>query len=98
MEHLAGDRNAADGPSRRPDYAIAYERPTTQVLATLTAFEPYNDLLPIIKTAQATDTLATEVNKKIVDIPMVGYSDQTENSKVEGAMDSHRNWNEVSVP
>ena len=34
--------------------------------------------LPAMKSAQATDTLATDVNKKIVDIPMVGYSGLTE--------------------
>jgi len=76
-QHLAGNRNPADGPSRRPDYEIGYGRPTARLLATLAAFESYN-LLPAIKTAQATDTLATDVNKKIVDIPMVAYSGLTE--------------------
>jgi len=87
IEQLAGNKNPADGPSRRPDYEIGYERPTAQLLATLSAVEPYDDLLPIIKTAQATDTLATDVNKKIVDIPMVGYPDLTENGRAEGATD-----------
>ena len=91
IEHLAGNRNPADGPSRRADYEIGYERPTTRFLATSTAIEPYNGLLPIIKTAQSTDTLATDVNKKIVDIPMVGYPDLTDNGRAEGATDSHRN-------
>jgi len=36
-------------------------------------------------TAQATDTLATNVKKKIVDIPMVGTPDLTENGRAEGA-------------
>jgi len=47
-------------------------------------------------TSQATDTLATEVNKKIVDIPMVGNPDLTENSRAEGATDSHKHWKVVS--
>ena len=65
IEHLAGNRNPAAGPSRRPDYEMGYERPTARLLATLTAVEPYDDLLPIIKTDQPTDTLATDVNKKL---------------------------------
>jgi len=32
-EHLAGNRNPADGPSGRPDYEIGYERPTARLLA-----------------------------------------------------------------
>jgi len=47
-------------------------------------------------TAQATDTLATDVKKKIVDIPMVGNPDLTENGRAEGATDSHKNWKVVS--
>jgi hypothetical protein len=31
IEHLAGNRNPADGPSRRPDYEIGYERPTARL-------------------------------------------------------------------
>jgi hypothetical protein len=96
IEHLAENRNPADGPSRRPDYEIGYGRPTARPLITLTAVEPYDDLLPIFKTAQATDTLATDVNKKILDIPMVGYPDLTENGRAEGVMDSHKNWKVIS--
>ena len=48
-------------------------------------------------TAQATDTLATDVNNTIVDIPMVGNPDLTENGRAEGATDSHKNWKVVSV-
>ena len=96
IDHLAGDRNPADGPSRCPDYKIGYERPTARLLATLTAIEPYDDLLPIIKTAQATDTLATNLNKKIVDIPMVGYPDLTVNGRAEGGTDSYKNWKVIS--
>jgi hypothetical protein len=45
--------------------------------SNLAAVEPY-DLLPAIKTAQVTDTLATDVTKEIVDIPMAGYPGLTE--------------------
>jgi len=96
IRHLAGNRNLADGPSRRPDYEIEYDRPTAQLLATITAVEPYDDLLPIIKTAQATDILATDANKEIVDIPMAGYPDLTVNGRAQGAKDSHRNWKVTS--
>jgi len=54
IKHLAGNRNPTDGPPRRPDYEIGYERPTVRLLATLAAVESY-DLLPAIKPAQATD-------------------------------------------
>ena len=77
IKHLAGNTNPADGPSRWPDYEIGYEIPTAQLVATLAAVESY-DLLPAFKTAQATGILATDVSKKIVDIPMVGYSGLTE--------------------
>ena len=36
-------------------------------------------------TVQATDTLATDVKKKIVVIPMIGNSDLTENGRAECA-------------
>jgi hypothetical protein len=69
-------RNPADGPSRRPDYEIGYETYCT-TFSNLAAVEPYV-FLPAIMTAQATDILATDVNKKIFDSPMVGYSGLTE--------------------
>jgi hypothetical protein len=75
---------------------IGYERPTARLLATVTAVEPYDNLLLIIKTNQATHTRATDVNKIIVDIPMAGYPDLTENTRVEGATDSHKNCKVVS--
>jgi len=61
----------------------------------LAAIEP-DDHLSAIKTAQATDTLATDVNKKIVDTPMVGYPDLTENGRAEGPTDTHKDWKVVS--
>jgi len=36
------------------------------------------------------------MNEKIVNIPMVGYPDLTENGRAEGAMDLHKNWKVVS--
>ena len=47
-------------------------------------------------TAQATDTLATDMKKKIVDIPMVSNPALTENCRAEGATDLHNNWKVVS--
>jgi hypothetical protein len=47
-------------------------------------------------TAQATDTLATDLNKKIVDFPMVGNPELTENRRAKGATDSYKNWKVVS--
>ena len=32
IEHLDGKKNPADGPSRRPDYEIGYERPSMALL------------------------------------------------------------------
>jgi len=63
----------ADGPSRRPNPKIAYEKPVGGLPATLAAtVEPYDDLLPAIKTAHAIDSLAIDVNCRLVDIPMMG--------------------------
>jgi len=77
IEHLEGQKNRANGPSRRPDYQKGYERPTTWLLATLTAptVELYDNLLPAIKAAQASDSLATDVKCRIVNTPIIGASD-----------------------
>jgi len=77
IEHLEGKRNPADGPSRRPDYEIGYERPTARLLATLATntVEPYDDLLQEIKTAQAIDALAAYVKRRIVGTPIVDIPD-----------------------
>ena len=73
IQHLEGTKNPADGPSRQPDYEIGYEKPVGRLLATLAAtVEPYDDLLPAIKTAEATESLAVDVNRRLVDIPMIG--------------------------
>jgi len=77
IENLEGKKNSADGPSRRPDYEIGYERPTTRLLATwaATTIEPYDDLLQEIKAAQAIDPLAADVKHKIVGTPIVDILD-----------------------
>ena len=49
-----------------------------------------------MKTAQASDTLATYVMKKIVDIRIVGNPDLTEKGGVEGATDLQKNWKVLS--
>jgi len=74
IEHLEGSKNPADGPSRRPDYEIGYERPVARLLATLSV-EPYDDLMPAIIAAQASDRLAADVSAKLVDRPMIEGTD-----------------------
>jgi len=78
IEHLEGKKNPADGPSRRPDYEIGYERPTAQLLATLATnitVEPYDDLLPAIKAAQETDSLVIGMKSRINDTSSIGNLD-----------------------
>jgi len=99
IEHLEGNKNPSDGPSRWPDYETGYERPTTRLLATLaaTTVEPYNDLLPAIRTAQTTDSLAIDVNKKIVDPQMVGIPDLSESGGQDGSTDTGNSpWKVIS--
>jgi hypothetical protein len=73
IQHLEDTKNPKDESSRRPGYVIAYENPVRRLLANLVAtVERYEDLLPAFKTAQATDSLAVEVNSILVDIPMIG--------------------------
>jgi hypothetical protein len=70
IEHLEGSKNPADGPSRRPDYEIGYERPVARLLATVSV-EPYDALMPAIIADQASDPLAADVSAKLVDRPMI---------------------------
>jgi len=92
MKHLERNNNLADGPSNRPDFDIGYEIPTTWLLATLaaTTVELYNDLLPAISTAQATDSPAINVNNTIVNTPMVGIPDVSETSGQDASTDSEK--------
>ena len=77
INHVDGKENPADGPSRRPDYEIGYERPTARLLATLatTTVEPYNELLQEIKTPQAINALAADVKRRIVDTQIIDIPD-----------------------
>jgi hypothetical protein len=66
-----GQKNPADGPSRRPDYAIGYENMTAKFLATLavtTIAESYGDLPIDIKAAQETNIFAPEIRPTLVNI------------------------------
>jgi len=74
IEHLEGSKNPADGPSRRPDYEIGYEMPVTLLMATVSV-EPYDDLIPAIIEAQASDPLAGDVSAKIVDQSVIDGTD-----------------------
>jgi len=96
IEHVAGNRNPADGTSRWPDYRSGYERPTAPLSATSAAVGPYDDLLLAIKTARASDTLATDVNNIIFDYPIANCPDVTENGTGQGATDLHQKWNVIS--
>jgi len=69
IKHLEGSKNPTDGPSRRPDYEIGYERPVAQLLATV-SLEPYDNLMPAIIEAQASYPLAVDVSAMLVDLPM----------------------------
>ena len=57
IEHLEGTKNPADGPSRRPDYEVGYERPAMQLLGTKESMElsPYDELMQEILAAQKAD-------------------------------------------
>jgi len=74
IELLEGSENPADGPSRRPDYEIGYERPVARLLATVSV-EPYDNLMPAIIAAQASDPLAVHLSAKHVDRPMIDGTD-----------------------
>jgi len=69
IQRLEGTKNPADGPSRRPCHEIGYERPVAQLLATVPV-EPYDDLMPAIIAAQASDPLAADVPANVVDRPV----------------------------
>jgi len=59
--------------------------------------EAYINLLPTIKTAQATDSLAVDVTEMIVDIPMVGIPDLSESGGQDGPTDpGDSRWSVIS--
>jgi len=77
IEHLEGSKNPADGPSRRGDYEVGYERPVARLMATVSV-EPYDDLMPAIIAAQASDPLAADISAKLVDWPVADGAHTTE--------------------
>lgn len=64
IEHLEGSKNPADGPSRRPDYEIGYERPFARLLATAVA-NPFKELIDEICDAQRADEMAQSIRAKL---------------------------------
>jgi len=78
IENLEGKKkNLADGPSRRPDYDIGYERSVAPPLATIPV-EPYNDIMAAIIPAKAFYSLAADVSAKLVDRPVADDTDTAE--------------------
>ena len=71
---LEDSKNPAGGPFRRPDYEIGYERPVARPLTTVSV-EPYDDLMPALIAAQASDLLAANISEQLVDRPMIECSD-----------------------
>jgi hypothetical protein len=65
IKHLDGKKNPADGPSRRPDYEIGYERPSMALLAAATVLNYSKDLTEQIKLCQGEDKLARDVIDKL---------------------------------
>jgi len=67
-KHLEGKKNTGSGPSRMADNEIGYKRLSARLLASFatTTVQLYNNLLEVIKTAQAMDTFATDVKNWIV--------------------------------
>jgi hypothetical protein len=66
IEHLEGSKNRADGPSGWPYDQISYKRPVVRLLATV-AVEPYDDLMPALIAAQASNSLVVDILTKLVD-------------------------------
>jgi len=74
INHLEGRMCPADGPSRRPDYEIIYERPLAPLFVTVWV-GPYNDLMPAIIVAQASNSLAVDILAKLVDATAADETD-----------------------
>ena len=74
IEHLEGSKNSDNGQSRSPEYEIGYEWPVAQRLATLSA-EPYDNFMPAIIAAPASDPLPVNAPAKLVDRPMTDSTD-----------------------
>jgi hypothetical protein len=74
IKYLEGSKNTADGPSRRPDDEIGYERPVARILPTVSV-EHYDDLMPATIAAQASDPLPLDISAMLVDRPMIDGTD-----------------------
>lgn len=71
IEHLEGNKNPVDRPSRKPHYEISHEIIMARLLATLTATtitESYGDLLQEVKAAQETNFLDTTIRTTLIGI------------------------------
>jgi hypothetical protein len=77
IEHLEGNKNLADGLSKRPNYEIGYETPVARLLATVSV-EAYDDLMPAIIEAQASDPLAADISAKLLERPVADGTDTAE--------------------
>jgi hypothetical protein len=86
IEQLEGKKNPPNAPSRWCDYRKGYERPNARLVATLAAtnVDPYSNVLPAIRAAQGSHSLAADVNWRIVGTPMVGDSDPSKTCKQGG--------------
>jgi len=66
IEHLEGNKNPADSPSRRPDYEQGYDRPSARLLATKAEAELIKKDLPAeIIEVQRADQLAIDAMRKL---------------------------------
>jgi hypothetical protein len=65
-------------------------------LATLavTTIEPYDDFIPAIKAAQASDSMAADIKRRIVDTPMVGHPDLSKAAVLDGPTEEQ--WKVIS--
>jgi hypothetical protein len=77
IQHKEGTMNPTDGPSRRPNYEICYDRLVARLLPAAPV-EPYDDLMPAIIAAQASDSLAVDISPYLADRPEVDSTDPTE--------------------
>jgi len=89
IEGPEGGMNPDDGPSRRPDYEIGYERPVAWPLATISV-ELSDDLMPVFIMAQADNPLAANISAKLVDRPIADgvetLGEENEGNIVPGAL------------
>jgi len=93
-QHLAGNRNPADGPSRWSDYYIGYERPNAWALATLAPVEPPVEYCVWRQPRLQTHWIPTWQRNS--SISQWSSTLTLENGIAEDAMDSNKDWKVVS--